>query len=316
VSDKPVLSVIMPIHGGVEWIAATLDSLAEQPGEGLEIIAIDSSPTGATADIVERYAGRLPLRRVERRDLGPWPAKTNLGVELSAADRVCILHQDDLWLPGRANTARRWLEKWPDAVLHLAPTSIVDRHGRRVGTWNCPLPVDTVLGAEFFLERLLIQNFISVPAPIFRRSAWLACGGMDETLWYTADWDVWAKLAGTGSVVYHDEVTTAFRVHASSLTVTGSRDASEFRSQLQIVLDRHLDRIPQGKRRAVERLARASIEVNILLAAASGGSFKALTAAALTVLSLGPSEMRRYLRGSRLRERVFSRLRAKLSGAF
>ena len=315
-SDKPFLSVIMPIHGGAEWITATLDSLADQPSEGLEIIAIDSSPTSASADIAERYAGRLPLRKVERRDIGPWPAKTNLGVELAAADHVCILHQDDLWLPGRAKTARRWLEQWPDAVLHLAPTLIVDGHGRRVGTWNCPLPVDQVLRTEFFLERLLIQNFISVPAPIFRKSAWLACRGMDETLWYTADWDMWAKLAGAGPVVYHNDLTTAFRVHGGSLTVTGSRNAGDFRSQMEVVLDRHLDRIPKRSRRVVERVARASIEVNVSLAAASGGTFKALADVAVQVLSLGPRRMRRYLRDSRLRERVASRLRAKITGAF
>jgi hypothetical protein len=36
----------------------------------------------------------------------------------------------------------------------------------------------------------------------------------------------------------------------------------------------------------------------------------------VNVLSLGPLGMRRYLRDSRLRERVASRLRAKMAGAF
>jgi len=157
---------------------------------------------------------------------------------------------------------------------------------------------------------------VSVPAPIFRRSAWLACGGMDERLWYTADWDIWAKLAVAGPVVYHQEITTAFRVHGDSLTVTGSRDANEFRSQMQIVLERHLDRLSARSRRRIEAAARASISVNVSLAAASGGDLKALVRAARIVLSLGPTGLRRYLRDSRLLERVMCRLRAKLTGAF
>jgi hypothetical protein len=316
VNDKPWLSVVMPIHEGAEWIAATLDSLARQPNEGLEIITIDSSPTSRTADIIEKYVGRLPLRMLQRHDVAPWQIKTNLGVDLASAEHVCILHQDDLWLPGRTRAARRWLANWPAATLHLAPTLIVDRRGRRVGTWNCPLPPDKMLAAEFVLERLLVQNFISVPAPIVRRSAWLACGGMDETLWYTPDWDLWAKLASAGPVVYHDELTTGFRVHAGSLTITGSRNAGEFLSQLQVVLDRHLDRIPADSRVIVERVARASIEVNVSLAAASGGTFRALASAARYVLSLGPLGLSRYLRDSRLHERVSSRVRAKLTGGF
>jgi glycosyltransferase involved in cell wall biosynthesis len=314
--EKPFLSVVMPIHEGTEWIGATLESLAAEPGDGLEIIVIDSSPTRATSDIVERFIDRLPLRLLQRTDVKPWQTKTNLGVELATADHACILHQDDLWIAGRVSAVRRWLAKAPEAAIHLAPTLIIDRHGRQLGRWTCPLPADEVLGTEFVLERLLVQNFVSVPAPIFRRDAWLACGGMDDALWYTPDWDIWAKLVSAGPVVYHDEATTAFRVHGSSLTVTGSHNAGEFRSQMEIVLKRHLDRLPAAIRNRMEPAARASINVNVSLAAASAGNLRAMFQAARDMLSLGPSGIRRYLRDSRLMERVMPRLRAKLSGAF
>ena len=314
--DQPLLSVVMPVHNGAEWIGATLESLAAEPTDGIEIIIIDSSPTDATAVIVESFADRLPLRLHRRADIGPWQTKTNLGVEMATANHVCMLHQDDLWLPGRVQAVRRWLADAPDTVLHLAPSTFVDRQGKRIGLWRCPLPAEAILDRECLLKRLLVQNFVSVPAPVIRRSAWLACGGMDEQLWYTPDWDIWLKLAAAGEAIYHDEVTTAFRVHGSSLTVTGSRDAREFRQQMQTVLERYLDRVPANDRRAIERAARASINVNVSLAAASGGSVKALASAAGNVLSLGPVGIGRYLRDSRLRERVVSRLRARMTGAF
>src|SRR6185312_10783233 len=55
-ADKPFLSVVMPVHAGAEWIEATLESVAAEPTDGLEILVIDSSPDDATAAIVERYA--------------------------------------------------------------------------------------------------------------------------------------------------------------------------------------------------------------------------------------------------------------------
>lgn len=306
----------MPIHAGVEWISATLDSIASGPTEQLEIIAIDSSPDEATSAIVKQYQGRLPIRLEVRPDLTPWQTKTNLGMELATADYCCILHQDDLWLPGRVEAVRQWLERAPQCVLHLAPTLIVDGRGRPIGKWRCPLPPGEVVPTELLIERLLVQNFVSVPAPIFRRDAWVSCGGMDEALWYTPDWDIWLKLAGEGPVIYHDEMTTAFRVHGASLTVTGSRDAAQFRSQLVVVLDRHIGRVSTSRRRLVQKAARASIDVNVSLAAASAGSIRDVFRAAATVLSLGPAGIIRYLRDSRLVERVLPRLRSKLSGAF
>lgn len=315
-SDKPFLSVVMPVHDGAAWIGATLDSLVAEPTDGVEIIIIDSSPLEATADIAESYVDRLPLRLLRRTDLKPWQTKTNLGVALAGADHVCMLHQDDLWLPGRVRAIRTWLAGAPNAVLHLAPTLMVDRLGRQVGSWSCPLPAGTIVTTEFLLQRLLVQNFVSVPAPVFRRDAWLSCGGMDERLWYTPDWDIWAKLSSAGPVVYHNETTTAFRLHGGSLTVTGSRDAREFREQMLIVLERYLDSIAAGERRMIERVARASINVNVALAAASRGSLKGLFAALGNVLSLGPAGIARYLRDSRLYDRVIPRLRAKAIGAF
>jgi glycosyltransferase involved in cell wall biosynthesis len=313
---RPFLSVVMPIHNGADWIRPTLESLRAEPTDGLEIIVIDSSSTAATANIVREFAKSLPLNLLERPDLGPWQKKTNLGVDLATADHNCILHQDDLWLPGRVRAVRSWIEAAPDAVLHLAPTLLINREGQRLGRWTCPLPHGSQHDSELLLSRLLVQNFVSVPAPIFSRTAWQRCGGMDEQLWYTPDWDIWLKLAGVGPVIYHHDITTAFRVHSNSLTVTGSRDETEFRTQMETVLDRHFQGISMEDWRRIEPTARASIEVNMSLAAASAGRFKPLGHAVASVLALGPSGIKRYLRDSRLHERLIPRLRCKLSGAF
>jgi hypothetical protein len=314
VSAAPYLSVIMPVHEGQEWIEATLRSLVAEPIKGVEFIAIDSSPTAATADIINGYSDRLPIRVIARQDLDRWQTKTNFGVEQAEAEHICMLHQDDIWLPGRIKAVRRWLDRMPEAALHLAPTKIIDSKGRSLGRWSCPLPTERVLDKTFILERLLVQNFISVLAPVFRRSAWLATGGVDPSLWYTADWDIWLKLAGAGPVMYHDDVTTGFRVHGASLTVTGSRDATDFRSQMRTVLERHLGQLPPTSRRRVEAAARASISVNVSLANAAGGSWKTLSGAAWEVVRLGPAGIARFLRDSRLKDRLMPRVRAKLSG--
>lgn len=315
-AKQPFLSVVMPVHDGADWIEATLDSIAAEATDGIELIVLDSSPTDGTASIVKRYSERLPLQLLRRPDVKPWQTKTNMGVELAKADHVCILHQDDLWLPGRVASVRGWIASAPEAVLHLAPTVVIDRRGRHMGRWRCPLPPEQKLDPQFLLKRLLVQNFAAVPAIVFSRKAWLECGGMDEQLWYTPDWDIWLKLASAGPVVYHDEMTTAFRLHGSSLTVTGSRDGQEFRAQMERVLDRHLGEINAGSRKGIERLARASIDVNVSLAAASGGSLGALLGAVANILLLGPIGTKRYLRDSRLRDRVLPRLRARMTGAF
>ena len=307
--------MIIPSYRGEQWIDAALTSLVAEGAEGIEVLLIDSSPTSATLDIARRYSNRLPMQIFERCDLSSWQAKTNIGVELARSSHVCWLGVDDLWLPGRAEAAKAWIDAHPDAPLHLAPSAIIDKDGRNLGVWRSPLPADRELSSTLVTERLLVQNFIAAPAPVFRRDAWLSCGGLDETLWYTADWDIWLKLVATGSVYYHSPITVGFRIHDGSLTSSGSRDADNFANQMQIVLARHISRHP-GLSTQTEPVARASIAVNVALASASAGDPSGLWRAAAKILRLGPAGIRRYLRDSRIAERVAPRVRAKFAGVF
>jgi glycosyltransferase involved in cell wall biosynthesis len=303
----------MPSHSGEQWINASLNSLVSEEADGIEVLLIDSSPTIRTVEMAREFSGRLRLRVFERPDLSSWHVKTNFGVAVAEAAHLCWLGVDDLWLPGRAAAARAWINAAPEVPLHLAASAIIDATGRKLGVWRCPLPPNHALPSSLVIERLLVQNFIAAPAPIFRRDAWQRCGGLDPELWYTADWDMWLKLAAAGAVYYHDEVTIGFRIHGGSLTTSGSRDAADFADQMTTVLDRHLPAL-QGDSHKIERAARASITVNSMLAAAATGDFRDLPRAALQVLRLGPSGIHRYLRDSRIVDRLAPRLRAKLSG--
>ena len=312
---RPWLSVVIPSHQGERWLDHALRSITCNSEEGIEVLLIDSSDTSDARRIARSYSNRLRIRIFERRDLLSWSTKTNFGVEIAESDHIAWLGVDDVWFPGRAAAVRRWIRAAAHAPLHMAPSAIIDKHGRALGVWRCPLPAENPLQVSFVVERLLIQNFLAAPAPVFRRDAWLSCGGLDERLWYTADWDIWLKLATCAPTYYHKEVTCGFRIHPESLTMTGSRDAVAFRLQLEAVLERHLESIgPPSK--GVEQRARVSIGVNAALASASIGHWRELFRAATQVARLGPAGIHRYLRDSRIFERVMPRLRAKLAGTF
>jgi Glycosyltransferase like family 2 len=313
-SVAPWVTVVMPSHCGERWIDYSLQSLVREATQGIEVLLIDSSPTSVTRDIAQTYSKRLAIRIFERRDLSSWQAKTNFGVEMAHSEHVSWLGVDDIWLPGRTAAAQAWIRAAPEAPLHFGPSEVIAEDGRKLGVWRSPLPKECPLQPAFVTERLLIQNFVAAPAPVFRKDAWLNCGGLDENLWYTADWDMWLKLAACAPTYCHQEVTVGFRIHAESLTATGSRDTADFENQMQTVLERHLPKL-ENRSRGMERAARASIFVNAALASGSRGDFANLPRAVLRVAWLGPAGMRRYFRDSRIVERLMPRLRAKFMGS-
>lgn len=312
--QQPWLSAIVPSHNGERWLAAALDSVRAQADPGIEVIIVDSSDTTESLEICRRLGADLDIKIHRRLDLPSWMEKTNFGATVARADWICMLHQDDLWLPNRCSEIRRWLAARPDAVMHLHDALIVDKAGKRLGTWRCPLPgSDRPVPMPLMLERLLVQEFIAIPTPTIRRAAYLHVGGLDERLWQTADWDLYLRLLFAGEIYYHSQPLACFRIHQNSLTMAVSRSSRDYRDQLQIVLDRHIGKLGQG-RDETKRLAKISIDMNVALAAASNGRPGEMVKALTALLALGPRGVLRYIYYSRIVERALPRLRARLAG--
>jgi hypothetical protein len=300
----------MPTYNGERFIAAALESVRGQHDE-IELIIVDDGSTDHTLDIVRDFAEDLPIRLLTPGRIGNWMAVSNIGLREATSDWVCFLHQDDLWLPGRMARLRGEMES-VQGVLVLHNAMFVGPDGQKLGSWTCPFPEGDVPPIRF-MERLLIQNFIAIPSPVFRRSAAIGSGGLDEALWFSADWDLWLRLGTMGRVRFIAETLSAFRVHPASQTAARKLLPNEWELQLTAVLVRHLQNWPAtGKLRAsVERVAMASIAVNSALSAASRGEPVSSSEVFLKLLTLGPSGWHRYLRDSRIVQRVKSRLKVQ-----
>ena len=310
---SPLLSVIMPVHNGERFVAAALGSVCGEDTERIELVVVDDGSSDRTVDIVGDYAKLLPIRLITPGRIGNWVTVTNLGLREATGDWACLLHQDDLWLPGRMAQLRGEMEK-AEGTLVLHNSMFVGPDGQKLGPWTCPLP-EGVVPPDRFIERLLVQNFIAIPSPVFRRGAAIDSGGLDEALWFTADWDLWLRLGAMGPIRFIPETLSAFRVHLAAQTVTHPFHTGEWEQQLTTVFLRHFARWHgTGKRRArVEEAAMASVAVNAALAAASHGQPLPWKGPLLKLLALGPSGWRRYLRDSRIVQRVGSRLKLRRS---
>jgi glycosyltransferase involved in cell wall biosynthesis len=307
-SDTPWLSVIMPTYNGETFIDHALNSLVAQRSEGLELVAVDDGSTDRTVEILRAYSERIRIKIHQQSHVGNWVVGTNIGLRSAAGDYVSLLHQDDVWMPGRLRHVRAALASAGAPALLVHPIWFIDPDGRRAGAWRCPLPAGRPLGPEFVLPRLLIQDFIPVLGTVFPRDLAIDAGGMDPELWYTADWDLWLRLAAKGPTWHLGKRLAAYRIHPKTQTATRSIHLEGFRQQLETVLERHLDDRTAG----VIRPARFSVEVNVALAALSHGRRASILQLVARFLALGPVGWWRYLRYSRILERAGSRARVSL----
>ena len=312
----PTLSIILPVYNGAAYLPAALDSLAGQRGlDQLEVIVLDDGSTDGSLDLVRAYAPRLPLVVAPTVRTGNWVANTNRGLQLARGRYACFLHQDDLWLEGRMAWILDTLSREPEAPVLFSSARYLAPNQATVGRWTAPFHGrhERWLQPQDWFCPLVVQNYIAIPAPVFRRDLALALPPLDEGLPYAADWKWWLSLAQRHPALYRPQPTVGFRVHPESQTVSLTADPEAYRRQLQSVLDEFAPALPDtaAGRRWLDA-AQLGVVANAMLAATFhqhrrpwGRFFRALGRAGLRGTYL-------YLHASRLVERLAARIRILL----
>jgi glycosyltransferase involved in cell wall biosynthesis len=309
---QPAVSVVMPTYNGSRYIQRCLESLCDQSYQVSEIIVVDDGSTDETVPILESFQSRLPLRLVHGEHTGNWVKNTNRALELVSGDVVSLLHQDDFWMPHRLAVICGVFQREPSVDVVFHPAHFVDPADLTLGMLRAPFPGTAgMLNQRQFLHSLIVQNFIAIPTPAIRSAVLKRMGPLDETLWFTADWDLWLRLAQAVQWYYVPQALAAFRVHWESQTVAARRSIEDYRSQYRIVQERFLS-CYTGEPAEVDLLGRvseASTAINIalmsMLRARKVPSLKEIR----QVVTLGPRGWAQLVKNSRIHERLGARLR-------
>ncbi len=310
---EPWLSVIIPTYQGVAYLDEAFRSLAAQDDpEGLEVWVVDDGSVDGTREIIQTWSDRLPMETLYLEHGGNWVQSTNRAVAKARGNWISLLHQDDVWASNRMAVLRQLAASHEDVNFILHPATFIDDRGRAIGCWRCPLPSDRGLTPAEVLPRLAVQNFVPIVSPMVKRSLVAQVRPMDETLWYFADWDYWLRLSSKARIIYTKQPLGFFRIHAHSQTAQRTRDMEEVGRQFDVVQERVLAdaAFPPGRKESARRMWTFARAFYLwMLAGWHGKGVVTFGQVFRAGLRIGPVGWFRYLRDSRLLDRVIPRVR-------
>jgi glycosyltransferase involved in cell wall biosynthesis len=185
------LSVVIPVHNGAAWLQEVIAAIGNQAkGSPFEILVIEDRSTDGSRAMAERLADRWPIRVLDGGGRGA-AAAINLGLRVARYPFICQLDQDVVVLDG-------WL---PSLLRALEGPTVAAAQGHYVAAPHASLAAR--LSAFDLAERYHAMqgreiDHVCTGNTIYRASALVAVGGLDETLGYGYDNDLSYRLKDAG----------------------------------------------------------------------------------------------------------------------
>ncbi len=209
--DLPRVSLVTPSYNAAPYLRAAIDSVLGQDYPNIEYLIMDGGSTDGTVELLEEFGDKL--RWISEKDDGQADALAR-GFEQIDGAILGWLNADDVLKPGAIRAAVDALRAHPAAALIYGNADFIDAAGQTIGPCTVVEP--------YSLHRLIhYGDYIIQPAAFFSRSAYESVGGLDKTLNWAMDWDLWIRLARDYDVLYIDKDLASYRWLGSNKTAEG-----------------------------------------------------------------------------------------------
>jgi GT2 family glycosyltransferase len=215
------VSVIIPLYNYASLVVETLDSVAKQTLQLLDLIIVDDSSTDNSLDIAQdwahEYAGRfnriVVLKNLANYGLG---FCRNSAFDAAETPYVFPLDADNLLLPECCEKLLAAIEKSSAAYVYPA----IQQFGASAYRMST-LP--------YSAQRFVVGNYVDAMA-LVSKEAWAMVGGYDHIRHGWEDYDFWCRLAELGLAGEgYPQFLAQYRVHSQSMTRTQTVVHDNFR---------------------------------------------------------------------------------------
>lgn len=276
-SDRPLISVLIPLYNHERYIERCLESLRETAYRPLEGVVLDDGSTDRSARISGEWIQRasqpgltIQLHSEPNRGL---PGALNRLVELARGEFFVILASDDYLLPGGVEVRWRSLQAHPEWLGVFGDAVAVDEEGQTVHASALEhltrANKRALLDARLIARELILRWGVPGGALMVRRSAYdpeRGIGPYDPSLSFE-DRDFYLRGLARGAIGFVDASVSAYRIHGDNtfktanserlkrlfgdLRLVENRNAKRFRG-LDAVALRVLSRLADHRYRELE----------------------------------------------------------------
>lgn len=220
---RPLVSIIIPVYNGSNYVKEAIDSALSQTYESVEVIVVNdgSRDEGATEKIALSYGDKI---RYIYKENGGVSSALNVGIRNMHGEYFSWLSHDDLYKPDKIETQIRLLcENGHENSVVLCEAEHINAKGEliKAGARKKELTIGRNEWSRA-LTSLCRRGSYNGCAFLIPKAALDMAGPFDESLKFSQDAFMWLRiLLCKFDLIYTDRVCVSNRVHNAQLTQRG-----------------------------------------------------------------------------------------------
>lgn len=209
---KPLVSIIIPVYNGENYLKEAIDSALAQTYEPIEVLVVNDGSTDRTEEISLSYGDRI---RYFAKENGGVSTALNMGISNMHGEYFSWLSHDDLYKPEKIEFEIAALSNNPTRIVY-SNYAVIDKEGVTIAVMDISKKypgADLTFGLFPILRQVL--NGCSM---LIHKSHFTRVGLFDEHLRFTQDYDLWFRMFRGVELVYVNEPLVMMREHGSQTT--------------------------------------------------------------------------------------------------
>lgn len=221
---EPLVSIIIPVYNGSNYLKYAIDSALSQTYSNLEILVVNDGSTdnGKTEAIALSYGDRI--RYIHKANGGVSTA-LNLAIKEMSGEYFSWLSHDDTYEPNKIQAEVDYLKN--NNLLHKKAIVYSDYYLIDVKGKVISRAIKNHDELEEKPEYALLKGNINGLSLLIPKSAFDEHGGFDTSLVATQDYELWRKMARTYKFVHIPELLVSTRFHSKQVSNTSPRVKTE-----------------------------------------------------------------------------------------
>nr|WP_315203238.1 glycosyltransferase family A protein [uncultured Albidiferax sp.] len=216
-----LISVIMAVHNGGEYIAPAVESVLNQTHKNLELIVFDDASTDGTGDLLEELSvldNRLIVVR-NKKNSG-LAVSLNSALDIAKGDFIARMDGDDIASLDRMEKQYKFLVNNSEFVIVGSDVQCFDAS---IQKWKYPKTDGWCYGRMFFSPPF------AHPAVMVRRSVFFQNNiKYDPRFKKSQDYDLWERIHALGKMANLPEFLLNYRVHDMQASQSTRNDQIDF----------------------------------------------------------------------------------------